>query len=110
MQSVVETPDYSADARKAGLSDLERRTIVDLIAADPTAGDLIKGTGGARKVRVAGRGKGKSGGYRIVTYFGGDDIPRVPARGVQQGRQGRPDSGGAERVEDRTCGSCRRLP
>ena len=32
-------------------------------------------TGGARKVRFAGRGKGKSGGYRVVTYFAGEDIP-----------------------------------
>ena len=28
------------------------------------AGDEIPGTGGYRKFRVAGRGKGKSGGYR----------------------------------------------
>ena len=33
------------------------------------AGDLIVGSGGCRKVRVAGRGKGKSGGYRVITYF-----------------------------------------
>ena len=33
------------------------------------------GTGGARKFRWAGRGKGKSGGYRIISYFGGGDIP-----------------------------------
>jgi hypothetical protein len=26
-------------------------------------------------VRVAGRGKGKSGGYRVVTLFGGGDVP-----------------------------------
>lgn len=24
---------------------------------------------------MAGRGKGKSGGYRIITYYGGADIP-----------------------------------
>ncbi|WP_368904769.1 type II toxin-antitoxin system RelE/ParE family toxin [Taklimakanibacter lacteus] len=35
----------------------------------------MEGTGGARKVRFAGRGKGKSGGYRVITYFGGNDIP-----------------------------------
>jgi hypothetical protein len=33
------------------------------------AGDLIPGTGGARKRRFAGRGKGKSGGYRTVSYL-----------------------------------------
>ena len=35
----------------------------------------MAGTGGVRKARLAGRGKGKSGGYRIVWYFGGGDIP-----------------------------------
>jgi hypothetical protein len=39
------------------------------------AGDLIEGTGGARKLRVAGRGKGKSGGYRVVTFYAADDVP-----------------------------------
>lgn len=48
---------------------------VSQIAADPEAGDVIVGSGGCRKVRVAGRGKGKSGGYRIVTLFGGGDVP-----------------------------------
>ncbi len=35
----------------------------------------MRGTGGARKIRFAGRGKGKSGGYRIVTFYAGKDIP-----------------------------------
>ena len=26
-------------------------------------------------MRFAGRGKGKSGGYRVVTYYAGSDIP-----------------------------------
>ena len=45
------------------------------MAANPTAGDEIKGTGGARKVRFAGRGRGKSGGYRVITFYAGWDIP-----------------------------------
>lgn len=45
------------------------------IARDPKAGVIIPETGGARKIRFAGREKGKSGGYRVVTYWGGDDIP-----------------------------------
>src|ERR1700686_5450002 len=36
---------------------------------------LIEGTGGARKVRFAGKGKGKSGGYRVITFYTGADIP-----------------------------------
>jgi hypothetical protein len=64
MQTVVETPGFLADARSLGLSEDERLTIVTGIAANPGAGKVIEGTGGARKIRFAGRGKGKSGGYR----------------------------------------------
>lgn len=39
------------------------------------AGDVIPGTGGARKVRFAGRGKGASGGYRVITFYTGPDLP-----------------------------------
>ncbi len=46
-----------------------------IVANDPKAGDLIKGTGGARKLRMKGRGKGKSGGFRVITYYGGEDVP-----------------------------------
>ena len=74
-QAVIETPDYLADAEDAGLSRAEREGIVVFLSKSPKAGDLIPGSGGARKVRFAGRGKGKSGGYRVITYFGGDDIP-----------------------------------
>jgi len=48
-----------------------------MIARAPMAGDIIVGSGGLRKVRVAGRGKGKSGGYRVVTYDAGLEEPVV---------------------------------
>lgn len=51
------------------MTEAERGVAVDLVAANPQAGDMISGGGGIRKVRVAGRGKGKSGGYRVLTYF-----------------------------------------
>lgn len=75
MQAVVETPDYLRDAKAAGLTTTEREHIVDLVSENPTVGDLIVGSGGARKIRFGGRGKGKSGGYRVVTFYGGEDIP-----------------------------------
>jgi hypothetical protein len=75
LQTVVETPDYLSDARAAGLSESERRAIVDYLAADPSAGDMIVGSGGARKARVAAPGRGKSGGYRVITYYGGGGLP-----------------------------------
>ncbi len=75
MQTVVETPAYLADAKDAGLTESERGAIVDRVAENPGAGDEIQGTGGARKIRIAGRGKGKSGGYRVITFYSGKDIP-----------------------------------
>jgi len=75
MQSVIETESYLRDAKDAGMSEDERTAAVDLVAGNPEAGDVMQGTGGVRKARLAGRGKGKSGGYRIVWYFGGEDIP-----------------------------------
>lgn len=72
---MVETPGFIADARSLGLSDAERMAIVTCLAANPGAGDVIAGTGGARKLRFAGRGKGKSGGYRVIAFFTGTDIP-----------------------------------
>jgi mRNA-degrading endonuclease RelE of RelBE toxin-antitoxin system len=75
MQSVIETENYLRDAKDVGLPEKERTAIVDFIADNPEAGKEIKGTGGARKIRFAGKGKGKSGGYRVITFYGGRDIP-----------------------------------
>ncbi len=75
MQTVIETHAFLASAADEGLSNDERAAIVSFIAENPTSGEIMTGTGGARKVRIAGRGKGKSGGYRVITFFGGDYIP-----------------------------------
>lgn len=66
---------FRNSAKAAGLFEHEIAEIVDAIALDPEAGDLMKGTGGARKIRIAGKGRGKSGGYRVITYFAGQDMP-----------------------------------
>jgi hypothetical protein len=58
-----------------GLSSQEVQAIVNEIAAHPLKGDDIRGSGGLRKVRFAGRGKGKSGGYRVLTAYFGPDVP-----------------------------------
>ena len=75
MQSVIETESYLRAARDAKMAEDELKAAVDLVAGEPEAGDVMQGTGGVRKARLAGRGKGKSGGYRVVWYFGGNDIP-----------------------------------
>ena len=35
----------------------------------------MPGTGGARKLRWAARGKGKSGGVRVITFYSGPPVP-----------------------------------
>src|SRR5437667_7151028 len=75
MHTVIETPTFLSDCRRSGLSEDGRLTIVDAVAEEPRAGDVIKETGGARKRRFPDRGKGKSGGYRAISYYAGDDVP-----------------------------------
>ncbi len=75
MQTVVETPAYLRAAKDTGLSEEERAAIVTHLSQHPDAGDEIPGTGGARKLRFAGRSKGKSGGYRVITFYSGADVP-----------------------------------
>src|SRR5436190_12677819 len=75
LHAVAELPQFLRDVKMAGLSETEHTAIVDAIAANPRQGDEIRGSGGVRKVRFAGRGKGKSGGYRVVTAYFGADAP-----------------------------------
>jgi hypothetical protein len=73
--TVLHTPTFTSDVRKAGVSEDEIADIEWEISLNPQIGVLISGTGGARKARFAGRGKGKSGGYRVVTYYAAADVP-----------------------------------
>ncbi|MGH2373662.1 MAG: hypothetical protein ACRDIC_09345 [bacterium] len=40
-----------------------------VLASRPTAGSLIKGSGGLRKIRWAIEGRGKRGGVRVIYYW-----------------------------------------
>jgi hypothetical protein len=75
VHTIVETQGYLADAKSAGLDEQGRARIADAIARDPSAGDLVRGTSGVRKVRIARPGGGKSGGYRILTGYFDEDSP-----------------------------------
>lgn len=75
MHTVVETPSFIAAAKSAGMSDEVRAEVVSALAADPRLGDLMEGTGGFRKLRFAKPGQGKSGGFRIITYFYTEGAP-----------------------------------
>jgi hypothetical protein len=75
MQTVLFTETFLRQAAASKLDDDAVMDIAITIASNPKSGDLISGTGGARKLRHAGKGKGKSGGYRTIHYFGGEDVP-----------------------------------
>lgn len=54
---------------KALVSDEEYAAFQRELAADPEAGDVIAGTGGLRKIRLAARGRGKRGGARVIYFY-----------------------------------------
>jgi hypothetical protein len=61
----VETPLFASTA-KGVLSDAELRAAQGALLENPKAGPTIRGTHGARKLRVALPGGGKSGGARVI--------------------------------------------
>lgn len=72
--TVVETPEFLAATRKL-MDDESRAALVAYLARNPTAGDLIQGTGGVRKLRWALAGRGKSGGARVVYVYYNPALP-----------------------------------
>jgi hypothetical protein len=65
---VIETSVFARQA-DALIGDDEKQALLDLLVDRPDAGDLIKGSGGLRKLRWAADGRGKSGGIRVIYYW-----------------------------------------
>lgn len=58
------------DRRLFKLVDEDARADIETtLAEQPTAGDLVAGSGGARKLRWTRPGKGRRGGVRVIYYF-----------------------------------------
>lgn len=74
--SVVETPEFLSATRKL-MTDEERAALVDYLAYNPAAGDLVQGTGGIRKVRWALEGRGKRGGARVIYFYHDAGMPLI---------------------------------
>ena len=72
LQSVVELPEFRKRA-KAVMSELERESAINFLAANPESGIALGG--GLRKVRIPREGGGKSGGFRTMYVFGGTHMP-----------------------------------
>ena len=51
------------------LPDDEYTELQRVLVDNPNAGDLIPGSGGLRKIRWAGQGRGKRGGLRVIYYY-----------------------------------------
>ena len=62
------TRTYERAVRKL-LSEDDRRDMEAAIVAVPDAAPVIRGTGGIRKLRWAGSGRGKRGGVRAIYFW-----------------------------------------
>lgn len=74
MHAVAETSIFSRRA-DALLSGDDRANLITTLATDPTAGVLVPGLGGIRKLRFAPAGRGKSGAFRVIYYLATEDQP-----------------------------------
>src|SRR3954465_1921747 len=74
LMTVAETTVFSRKAADA-LDREERDALVDYLSDNPEAGDLIRGSGGVRKLRWAMPGRGKSAGVRVIYYFHSEEMP-----------------------------------
>ena len=72
--SVIEFAGYRRRASEL-LTAGQRDAVIDLVAYEPTCGDIIPGSGGLRKVCIGRDGIGKRGGTRVVYYFYNQDFP-----------------------------------
>lgn len=72
--TIVELPEYIKRAEKL-LSKNERDDLLYYLSCNPKAGTLLQGSGGIRKLRWSSKGKGKSGGARVIYLFYNETIP-----------------------------------
>jgi hypothetical protein len=60
---------YFSRAADELLDDDDVRMLQQVLNDNPRAGDLVRGTGGVRKLRVAASGRGKRGGGRVLYLY-----------------------------------------
>jgi mRNA-degrading endonuclease RelE of RelBE toxin-antitoxin system len=74
--TVIEFQAFTDDANRLFTIE-ERFDLVNFLAMNPEAGEVIRDTGGIRKVRfgLAKKGKGKRGGARVIFFYYSDEMP-----------------------------------
>src|SRR5580700_11434809 len=87
MITIVEFPAFQSQVGEC-IQLKEKDALLDFLSRNPEAGTEIIGTGGIRKLRWGGKGKGKRGGLRIIYYFYNLSAPlfllTVYGKGVQE--------------------------
>lgn len=68
MQTFIETKLFTKLVQEY-LSDDDYVELQDALIRQPEAGDVIPGSGGVRKLRWKGSGRGKRGGLRVIYYL-----------------------------------------
>ena len=76
MITIVELPEFIRRSKKL-LTEDEQSNLINYLATHPTAGVLMQGTGGIRKVRWKREGAGRSSGVRVVYYFHSERYPLI---------------------------------
>lgn len=69
----IETPTFTQKIRSIATDD-ELKELQRMLIAQPYKGDLIQGTGGLRKVRMALKNQGKQGGARVIYFIATAEI------------------------------------
>lgn len=64
----IETSSFSA-IRERYFTDLDFHLLQLFLMANPQAGNVIRGSGGVRKLRWGTGGRGKCGGLRVIYYW-----------------------------------------
>ena len=69
---IIETRIFTRRIKEL-MSDDEYRALQETLVNRPGMGDIVRGTGGLRKVRWKQEGHGKSGGVRVIYYWMTED-------------------------------------
>ena len=88
----IETPIFTKRIQKA-MDDDAYAALQQELVKHPDAGDVIQGSGGIRKVRWGGSGRGKRGGSRTLYFW------NLHAVCLPEERAGRHNSNAIEAVE-----------
>ncbi len=85
--TVQELPEFAHEADRL-LGNIVHAQLIAFLGLNPTAGVVVPGTGGVRKLRWAVPGRGKRSGARVIYYFHNDSSPLLAldiyAKNVQE--------------------------